>query len=124
MSRPGPIKRCEACGETSELTKHHVYPKSLRDVWEPHVKQVMAMLCRTCHDVVHYREGRYGARRMGKVDYYRRFSDPHLQAVIGPYRRVIKELERASRALHIGEVQHEASFLDLRRARYQSSLEE
>lgn len=99
-----PVKRCEACGTTRELTKHHVYPTYLREVWHRKVKQVMAQLCRTCHDVVHYRGGRRAARHMGKHEYVRRFCDPSLQRVIGPYRKIIKELERESRALHIGEL--------------------
>lgn len=99
-----PPKRCEACGRTRELTKHHVYPRSLRDVWQGRVKQVMAFLCRTCHDVVHYRGGSRMARHMNKHEYARLFCDPHVQRVIGPYRKIIRELERDSRALHIGEL--------------------
>jgi hypothetical protein len=98
------IKRCEACGETRGLTKHHVYPKSLSEVWGHKVKQVMALLCRTCHDVVHYRGGRRVARLQGKHEYVRRFCDPQMQAVIGSYRLIIRQLERESRALHIGEL--------------------
>lgn len=96
------LKSCEACGATRELTKHHVYPRYLRDIWRPRVSQVIAILCRVCHDVVHYREGRYGARRMKKHEYVRTFSNPVIQQVIGKYRKIIRKLEQASRALHVG----------------------
>lgn len=99
-----PIKRCEACGDTHDLTKHHVYPTYLREIWQRKVKQKMARLCRVCHNVVHYRGGRRAARHAGHYEYVRRFCNPRLAKVIGAYRKIIKELERESRALHIGEL--------------------
>ena len=116
MSRRGVHKQCEGCGSQRELTKHHVYPRYLRDIWEHQLKQVMAILCRDCHDVVHLRGGLRAARRCkSRVSYIRRFCDPKIQAVLGPYRQIIRALERESRALHVGEVFDEQRLvLDLR----------
>jgi hypothetical protein len=106
MSRSS--KTCKACGSTGGLTKHHVYPRYLRDIWRDRVEQAIALLCRTCHDVVHYREGRYGARRAKKYEYVRLFSDVNAQKVLGKYRKIIRTLERASKALHVtGNVDEE-----------------
>jgi hypothetical protein len=100
--REVPVKRCEACGRTRDLTDHHVYPKHLREVWKGRVKQIMAILCRTCHDVVHWRGGLLEARSAQRFDYVAILCNPKLQEVIGEYRRIIKVLERQSRRLHSG----------------------
>ena len=104
MSRRRP---CAACGE-SETTKHHVYPKSLREVWFGRVAQKIIFLCRVCHDVVHtpyrLRDVRWLQRQQPAnphwPEYLQRFSDPEVQGVIGPYRRIIKALTRKSKAIH------------------------
>lgn len=100
--REFPVKRCEACGRTRDLTDHHVYPKHLREVWKGRTKQVMAILCRTCHDVVHWRGGLREAKYAGKWEYVAIFANPTLQERIGEYRRIIKHLEHLSRLLHAG----------------------
>jgi hypothetical protein len=110
MANPRPRRRCEACGSHDDLTKHHVYPKYLRDLWEPRVKQKMAILCRLCHDIVHMRGGLELIRGMARQDprwreYLIRVVDRNVQQVIGPYRRIIRELERESRVLHLGDVE-------------------
>lgn len=96
-------RRCEACGTRNELTKHHVYPKSLRDAWRRRVTQRLVPLCRLCHDVVHLPGGlafvRHEARRDPRWQAYKdRITDPTIQQVLGPYRRIIRELERDYRA--------------------------
>lgn len=96
------LKTCKACGSKKELTKHHVYPRYLREIWRPYVDQAVVLLCRVCHDVVHYREGRYGARRSKKYEYVKTFSNVQAQKIIGKYRKIIKKLERVSKALHVG----------------------
>lgn len=99
---------CEACGAT-RTTRHHVYPRSFREIWRGQVKQKIAYLCRLCHDVVHLP---WRTREVVKLiglepensqwpEYHWRFRDPEVQAILGPYRRIIKLLSRESRALHI-----------------------
>lgn len=104
-----PQRCCEACGDYGKLTKHHIYPKSLKDVWKGQVKQEIAHLCRTCHDVVHLPGGLGYVRDRAREDdrwqaYKDRISDPSIQKILGPYRHIIRHLERHCRALHAGEV--------------------
>lgn len=99
-------KRCAACRVTEGLTRHHVYPRYLREVWQRQVKQVMVVLCRTCHDVVHLRSSlrqiRWATRENPACQPYKdRWTDPDIQEVLGPLRRVIRALERESRAIHL-----------------------
>ncbi len=102
-------KRCEACGSTEVVTRHHVYPTSLREIWRGKVKQKMAPLCRLCHDVVHtphrLRDLRWLVRRERSnslwPEYLWRFSNREVQRVLGPYRRIIKVLLTESRVLHL-----------------------
>jgi hypothetical protein len=114
LASPRPRRRCEACGSQDDLTKHHVYPKYLRDLWEPRVKQHIAILCRLCHDIVHMRGGLQLVRGMARQDarwheYLVRIVNVQIQQVIGPYRRIIRELERESRVVHLGDVESYAA---------------
>lgn len=95
-------KQCAACKSKKDLTKHHMYPRYLRDIWRGRFEQVILILCHTCHAAVHYRGGRKVARLTKQHDFVRRFCDPALQLVIGHCRRIIRELERDSKALHTG----------------------
>lgn len=99
-------RRCAACGAMGNLTKHHVYPKSLHDVWRYKVKQVILPLCRLCHDVVHLKTRLSAIRWAAKQDpanreYLWRWASPEIQQTLGPLRRIIRELERESRAIHL-----------------------
>lgn len=97
-------KRCAACGSAKDLTKHHVYPRYLRDLWRDKLQQIILILCHTCHAVVHYPGGCSLARAMKQHEFVQRFCDPQLQKVIGPCRKIIRDLERDSRTLHLGEL--------------------
>lgn len=95
------FKHCEACGSMLELTKHHVYPRALRDIWTHQVSQRFVVLCRICHDVVHLRGGLAAARKCkARQVYIQRFCDPNTRETIGYYRAVIRHLERLSREKH------------------------
>lgn len=94
-------KTCEACGTIKHLTKHHVYPRALREVWRGTITQRIVLLCRLCHDVVHLRGGRTAARQcLNREQYIRRLCDPRTRETIGYYRAVIRQLERKSREKH------------------------
>ena len=56
---PGRIEnrsKCEHCGATAHLTKHHIIPKSDGGLDRPDNIQI---LCRGCHDVIHDMVSKY-----------------------------------------------------------------
>lgn len=101
---------CEACGDP-KTTRHHVYPRYLREFWRHKVKQKIAFLCRLCHDVVHTPYTTRDLVLLLKQDpgntkwfeYHRRFRSPQIQTCLGAYRRIIRVLLRDGVALHLEE---------------------
>lgn len=96
-------KACAVCAaDNIRLTKHHVYPLSLAEVWRGSEEQRFLFVCRPCHDAIHYRGGSRKARQRGHLDVFARLRHPEYATVFSEMRGIIRNLSRRSRALHRG----------------------
>jgi hypothetical protein len=101
---------CEACGDP-KTTRHHVYPRYLRDIWRPKVRQKIAFLCRLCHDVVHtpyttrdiIRQLKRDPLNQRWAEYHWRFRSIEVQACLSVYRRILRALIRDGIVLRVEE---------------------